>query len=184
MSGDYQIKTIDREVLPAAMLDLAKQHMRVTFDTDDEYIKNCLWRAIDEFERITGQRVFAAVLDWWPDITAAGWAYRTPLQPVSAFTFESPPGTDLKADYELRYTDIAAPFYLASIAEEPWPADAVITLTAGYADFDKMEPGIVDCVLRMAAMLYEYRETVSALSLSHVPGWPNALLTAYWLPRV
>src|SRR6187399_3166361 len=49
----------DRGTLPAALLPLAKSHMRVEFARDDDYIKMCLSRAIDFFERTTGLAVFA-----------------------------------------------------------------------------------------------------------------------------
>lgn len=180
----FQITSVDTAVLPAALLDLTKKHCRVDFTDDDDYIKICITRAIDIFERISGWRVNPTTADWWPVINNTAVAYQLPLQPAAGFKVMA--GTDdVSADFRLRYVNEVAPFYLASIAGTPWPMTvSQVELTLGYDDVAKLPVAALDCVLRITATLYERRESVDAGSLDLLPGWENELISGIWIPRV
>ena len=50
--------------------------------------------------------------------------------------------------------------------------------------FDDAEPAALSSVLRIAAALYERRESVDPESLAAVPGWVDDLLVDAWSARV
>jgi uncharacterized phiE125 gp8 family phage protein len=179
----YRITAIDRQALPDEMLDLVKAHCRVDFTDDDSYLVNCTGRAISIFERVSGWLINPATVKWSPAITATDSMYRTPVQPVSAFKAFDAALADISALFALHYTSLEGPHYLASISGGPWSAGTTVDLTAGY-DLETMPFEVQDGVLRVAATLYEMRETIDAASMQLVPGWANEMLTGIWIPRL
>lgn len=179
----YRITAIDRSALPDEMLDLVKMHCRVDFTDDDAYLVNCTGRAISIFERVSGWMVNATTVKWIPAITATDSMYQTPVQPVSAFTAFDADSADISELFELSYTSLEGPHYLGTISGAPWAAGTTVELTAGY-DLDTMPFEVQDGVLRVAATLYEMRETIDAASMQLVPGWANEMLTGIWIPRL
>lgn len=178
----YTIASIDRDTLPAALLDLAKLHLRVTFADDDETITQYLRWAIAYFEQFSGWRVFAAQVSWLPDITLTDWYYQCPVQPVASFIVMSE-GTDVSSQYALQASEPVAPVYLVHSDCTPWPGDAAVSLVAGYADPDDIEPNALGDILRITGTLYEHRESVSVLGPEQMLFWMNDLLSGTWIPR-
>lgn len=178
----YQISAIDYETLAGSLLAIAKSHMRVDFDTDDEYIKVCITRAIDLFERFSGWRVFPATVVWTPEIAATGLAYMSPLQPVTSFVVKDGAGVDISAAYSLRSASPTDPVFIANTGGLPFPSGAVITLVVGFATKATLPPAALDAILRISATLYEFRESVVS-SVDQMPGWMNDLLSGTWIPR-
>lgn len=178
----YVITAIDRDALPAALLPIAKRHLRITFADDDADITEKLQWSIAYCEKVWGSRVFPAEVDWSPVITNAS-RYQCPLQPIASFTVMSA-SVDVSAEYELETGAPVDPVWLVHIDGTPFPADAAIGLVAGVADPDDMDPGERGSIVRLAATLYEYRETVTGLSLDHVPQWINDLIVGSWIPRI
>ena len=172
--------TPDYDALPTALLDLAKKHCRVSFNTDDEIIKEYIKWAISYFEKFSGQQIFPAQVAWTPPVV--GWALPTPVQPVSAFTVILD-GVDISDQFRLQAADPVAPVWLIRIDRTPFPTGAEITLTGGFADPAKMDPSMLGTVLRITAKLYEYRESISDLNLDDVPFWMNDMITGHWIPR-
>lgn len=177
----WTVTSVDYTTLPAALLPMAKKHCRVDFTDDDEYIQGCLARSIALLEQKWGLRVFAAETDWQPEVTGAA-ELPCPVWPVSDFEVMSGP-TDISADFNLRYSSLTAPWWLVHSDGTPFPADCDVALTAGYADPDTMPPNMLDAILRLAATLYEYRETVAASSLDTMPGWLDDMIVGLWVPR-
>ena len=58
---------LDRAVLPAALLPIAKSHLRVDGSYDDAYITDAIKRAINWFERVTNVSVNPVTWSWSPD---------------------------------------------------------------------------------------------------------------------
>jgi hypothetical protein len=179
----HRITSIDRSALPDEMLDLVKAHCRVDFTDDDSYLVNCTGRAISIFERVSGWMVNPVGVKWIPAITATASVYQTPVQPVSAFKAFDSALADISVLFELQYTTLEGPHYLASISGLPWAAGTTVDLTAGY-DLETMPFEVQDGILRVAATLYEMRETIDAASMQLVPGWANEMLTGIWIPRL
>jgi uncharacterized phiE125 gp8 family phage protein len=180
----WTVAAIDYQVLPSAMLTLAKQHMRIDFVDDDALVASCLRRGISLLERYSGLSVFPARIDWQPFAADAVpvAAYQCPLQPVAGFSVTAD-GTDVSSQYELRLTSPISPVWLANKANEPFPAGTRTELRVGWADINTLPPAIEDGILRLSATLYEYRETVTNFSLDPVPQWANDLLVGMWIPR-
>ena len=57
---------LDRSALPAALLDIAKSHMRIDGTYDDAYIADAIKRAISWFERVTNVSVNPVTWVWSP----------------------------------------------------------------------------------------------------------------------
>ena len=182
---------IDREALPDALLDTAKTHMRVEFTRDDDYIKLCIARAIDFFERITELTVTPQTWAWTPSdaVNVDGVAaYVLTWQPEPSFTAwdGSTPPLDISDQFEIRGGEDPDAFGLRWISPiDPSTAYASpnFEITAGYEDEESMPPGILSFVLEAASWFYEYREAGPMPGADGV-AYLNQLLTAYWVPRV
>lgn len=174
--------TPDWTALPAALLPTAKKHCRADDFTDDDAILTAyLSFTISYFEKAFGSQIFGAAVAWTPE--PAGLArYQCPVQPVSGFTVMSG-GIDVSSEYALEKRDPVMPVWLVHADGTPFPADASVTLTAGYADASTIEPSVLGDIMRITAKLYEYRESVSELSLGDVPVWMNDWITGHWIPR-
>lgn len=188
---------VDRTVLPAALLPLAKAHLRVEFSRDDAYITQTIARAIDQFERKTGFSVFAADYEWSPGpferrFYAPAYlsgAWLVPVQPiVEPWAAEIPNGggaaVDVTANYQL-IGDIDSDRVGAQYFVGPPAAGLAITFTAGFAAIEDLSPGLVDVILRRTAYLYEFREAVAAPGASGAmtADWWNDELVGHWAPR-
>lgn len=199
-------KSIDRTTLPAALLVLAKAHMRIDFADDDALITQKLAASIDLFERLTGYGVFAADWEWSPsasDAVPPGGALAegcnrcagaagllgsgpyavVPVMRVSGFTATNDADDDIAASYALlgdENPDTVSRQYFAQVATVE--GEATITLSTGFAAIDDLAPGILDVVLRICAWLYEFREMGLMAGIDDVPQ-ANTWLTQYWVPR-
>lgn len=173
--------TPDWTTLPAALLTLAKDHLRVTFPDDDTVITEYLAQSIGLLEQFWGLSIFSAAVAWLPE--PAGLSrYQCPVQPVSAFTVTAG-GTDQSADYRLEQAALTGPIWLTRIDGTAFPDDAAVTLTAGYATAAELMPPMRAGILRVAGTLYEHRESVSVIRPEQMPFWMNDLLGGLWVPR-
>jgi hypothetical protein len=181
--------SIDRTTLPWSLLPLAKAHMRVTFDDDDQIIVFKLQHAIDLFERLTQFSVFKATYQWGPTLATGveGLEANTlgalvPLNRASSFTAKDEHAVDITAQYLLTGAsglDPISPQYLTTVVGGVSPS---VTLTAGYAYPSEMPPSLIDIVLRIASYLYEWREVQNVPGVDNV-AYANSLLSGFWVPR-
>lgn len=173
--------TPDWTTLPTALLPAAKRHMRVDFADDDTSITEYVQFAIAYLQAFWGLQIFAGDVAWSPTITQAS-RYQCPVQPVASFKVMS--GTmDVSSEYALESASPIEPVWLVHSDGTPFPSDAVITLVAGIADATKVPPLMLASILRVAATLYEHRESITTLSLDQMPFWMNDILTELWVPR-
>lgn len=185
-STDYSITAVDYTALPAALLNIAKQHMRVDFTDDDDIIKRYLASAIAHVELVSGWRIFGTTVSWFPTLNATAYAYRTPLAPVASFTVmldEPAPPTDISNQFAIITDTPVTPSWLSKKDKTAFPTPLTMTLVLGYSDATKLPPNMSDVILRIAASLYENREAVSQPSLTEVPFWMNDLIVGLWIPR-
>ena len=167
--------------IPDDLLPIAKQHMRVDFDDDDEIIKRYLAYAIASIENELGWTIEQADVVWSPVLIADVSRYPTPVQPVSDFVATVGPD-DVSAAFELQSTSKVSPVWLVHTDGTAFPEGIAITLTAGFTA-DTLPPDIEAIVLQVAATYYEYRESVTALNLDPMPYWLRTLLDGLWIPR-
>lgn len=181
---DYYITEIDYLTLPTALLDVAKQHLRVDFDDDDQIITRYIASAIDHLEQFSGWRINPASVAWSPVLTDA-YAYATPLKPIGSHTVMAgdPPQVDVSTDYVIVADSMIMPWYLMRKDKTPFHADATITLVAGFTDIVKIPPRINDVILRITGTLYENRESVTQPAFLQLPSWWNDVLSGIWIPR-
>jgi uncharacterized phiE125 gp8 family phage protein len=175
------VATPDYAALPAAMLTLAKQHMRVTWTDDDTVITEYLAQAIGLCEQFWGLAIFSTAVDWTPE-PAGQASYQCPVQPVSAFTVTAG-GTDVSADYQLAQAALTEPVFLKRKDGTAFPDDAEVTLSAGYATPSALMPPMRAGILRVTATLYENRESATAYTVDQMPFWLNDMLGGLWVPR-
>jgi hypothetical protein len=173
-------KTEDWTTLPAALLPVVKDQLRIDFDDDNAIITRHIQWAIGYCQDFTGLQIFEADVAWTPGSACS--RYQCPAQPVSAFTVTSD-AVDVSADYALDSGALTSPVWLVRSDGTPFAADAAVTLTAGYADADLIPPNLYGNLLRVSATLYENRESISAISLDQVPFWLNDMIGGLWLPR-
>lgn len=189
--SDPFITTVDYSALPTALLPLAKQQMRVDFTDDDQYITNCLARAIDYFELYSGLKVFDSEAEWSPDVPDSTYNFTVlaivvPLHPVSDFEVADDTAADVTADYEiLSGSSLTVEPTFRRVDGTAIPAGLDVKLILGVgSDLSKIPPAVVDRILRIAATLYHQRETiVVGAGITQVPLWVNDLLVGAWVPR-
>jgi len=176
--------TPDWITLPAALLPIAKEHLRITFNDDDASISRMIGFAIGYFENFNGVAVFGGAVAWSPPLTTGASKYETPIRPVASFTISSVLGGGNVAPlYGLEASSPIAPVYLARLDGTAFHSDAVISLVVGYADATKLPPTVLASILRVTATLYENRESISAIPLDQMPFWLNDLMGVHWIPR-
>jgi uncharacterized phiE125 gp8 family phage protein len=179
--SDWLIIGVDRATLPANMLSIAKSHLRVTFDDDDEYIRLCLSRAIDLFERHAGWFVFTRTVEWTPPNGKV--LLPTPVQPIDGMTALDSLGSDVTAQYRIYANHETLRWYFERLDKAAIPAGLKVTLIAGFASMANLPPSVTDITLRLTAYFYENRESIASYSLEQVPQWMNDLLLGNWIPR-
>lgn len=180
----YEIVSIDRTAIPTGLLDLAKQHMRVRWNDEDDYITNCILRAVDLVERHSGASIFATEVNWTPVTTTNAWGAQFPLQPVDPdFDCIAEGDLDVTDAFHMASTSPTSPVLLVHTDMTPFPAGLAVGFTAGFATADLMPPQYLDPILRIAAHLYEHRESVDVTGLADIPQWMNDLLMGNWIPR-
>ena len=178
-----RITTVDRAVLPAALLPLVKSHLRVDGTYDDAYITSAIGRAIAKVEDMNGVTINPTTVIWTPATAefCEGGA-TVPVRPVSAFTATAgTPPADASASYvlSLKWNDITGvPIQVLTGSAS---SGLAVTLTAGLVDLTNA-PQLLDKVLRQTAHLYEYREILT-------PGAPYLapdleLDATWWMPRL
>jgi hypothetical protein len=173
--------TEDYTTLPAALLPFAKQHMRVDFTDDDVAIAKYIGWAIDYCQTFWDLQVFGATVAWLPTVNGAS-RYQCPVSPVSSFIVMSD-AIDVSTEYALEATAITAPVWLVHSDGTPFHSDAVVTLTTGYANAASLPPKMEADIMRVAATLYENRESIAAISLDQIPFWLNDMMGGLWVPR-
>ena len=171
----------DTAVLPAALLPLAKSHLRVDGSYDDAYITQAIGRAINWFERVTNVSVNPVTWTWSPAQGAFhnGFA-QVPVSPVNTFTVDA--GGDVSADYAIT-TMSTHGVGLYALAGS-WVDGMAVSIPSGYADLTALDFGIADAVLRYTAHLYENREILVPGVEAQSPGWMTDVISTYWMPRV
>jgi hypothetical protein len=178
------------DALPDALLILAKQHMRVEHNSDDESVRYALQRAIGKFQAVNEVCLNQTVITWRPDSADfCDGAANIPVRPVQSFTATADPdATDVAANYSvaLKWDSVhGVPIQVLVGAH----ADGLaLALTCGARTFPPpdtaagaLPPDVLDVVLRHAAHLYEHREIL-------IPGReyvaPDLAMDAsWWAPR-
>lgn len=185
----YSIDSIDYATLAEAMLPSAKAHMRVDFDDDDESILQYLAWAMGLVEQATGQQIGTAIVSWTPDGFFNGFntvmlaQYPFPVQPVASFTVSDSDGVDTSSQYKRVSSGFTLPVNLARIDGALFPVGTAVAFVSGYADAAKIMPNLQAGIYRVAAMLYENRESITQVNVEEMPLWLNDLLVGTWIPR-
>jgi len=179
------VSAIDRAALPAALLPVAKQHMRITWATEDDYVKLCVARAIDMVERHSGCRIFKIEATWTPLVAGNAPAYQIPFQPVSTtFIATLPDSTVVTTSYQIvGGPELIAPIFMHKKDGGAFDGGVYFALIGGYTDEATIPPQFLDPILRIAAHLYEHRESVDTSGYATIPQWANDLLMGNWIPR-
>jgi len=177
----HSISELDATSLPAAMLDRTKKHLRIGFSDDDDSITEYLAWAIGYLENFYDLQIFSGKVSFTPDGGTA--KVQCPIQPVSTTFTAADASDEVTAEYALQITGLTTPVWLSRVDKGVIPAGVTFTMAAGYEDPADMHPGLRGNIVRVAATLYEYRESVTALNLGQVPFWMNDMLTGLWIPR-
>ena len=173
---------LDRSALPAALLDIAKSHMRIDGNYDDAYIADAIKRAISWFERVTNVSVNPVTWVWSPgQCDFVNRLATVPVSPVNSFTVTATDLTDLSANYTIETMSTHGIGLFSLLGG--YAAGMIVSIPSGYADADVLDPGIEDAVLRYTAHLYENREILVGNTEVLSPGWMTNIISTYWYPR-
>ncbi len=175
------IKTgLDRVALPAALLPIAKSHLRIEGTYDDVYITDALGRAISWFERVTQVSVNKVTWTWSPDFGSfKNGIAPVPVSPVNSFSVDA--GGDVSADFSLVSMSTHGVGLFGLVGT--FVSSMKVSIPSGYADLAALEPGITDALLRYTAHLYENREILVMGTEALSPDWMNSVISTYWMPR-
>jgi uncharacterized phiE125 gp8 family phage protein len=189
----WQVESIDRTTLPAALLPTVKDHCRVTFADDDNILKVYTSVAVAQLEKVWGFPMYAVSGVWLPEVPTLvadmpdgvpPYKLPTPITPASSFTSKDADGVDNTAAFRLiNKGQIELPNYLATVNGSTFPAGVEVALVGGYAAEADMPPEALGAVLQVTARLYEFRENVQSFSVNLMPMWLNDLLVGLWQPR-
>jgi len=172
--------SVDYDKLPDALLGMAKQHIRIDGNYEDEFVLSVLKRSIGRFEDKFGATLNKATWEWCPTSAEfrSGQA-RVPLTPVTSFTATLADDTVVTDDYAI-WTDsvTGVPILYLSGA---YASGVVLTLETGFT-VETLPPSVLDWVLRIAAHLHEHREILIPSSEFVAPDL--ALDATWWVPRV
>jgi len=177
-------------------VDMAKEHLRVTFDDDNTYIRNLVRAARQRVEESSGRQLITATwtytLDCWP---ASGeillpWS---PLQSVTSIKYVDTGGTqqtEAGTVYDVDITTIVPRIFLKY--GQSWSTtrghtnDIEIIFVAGYGDAVSDVPEVArQAILLMVSHWYEHREpVVTGTIVARIPETLEAMLTTFEVPMV
>jgi uncharacterized phiE125 gp8 family phage protein len=169
----------------------AKNHLRVSFDSDDQQIASMVSAARIAIEARSGMRLYTQTIevrtdDWSelsdPDRSDVLRLRSAPLQSITSVKYY-----DSASDVD---TTLAASDYVTDLLGVPariqikntWPAtnDYVgnirIRCVAGYATTKAIPAHLKQAVLLLVGHFYENREAVTDLKLMEIPEGINALI--------
>ena len=169
----------------------AKNHLRVSFDSDDQQIASMVSAARIAIEARSGMRLYTQTIevrtdDWSelidPDRSDVLRLRTAPLQSITSVKYY-----DSASDAD---TTLAAADYVSDLLGVPariqikntWPAtnDYVgnirIRCVAGYATTKAIPAHLKQAVLLLVGHFYENREAVTDLKLMEIPEGINALI--------
>jgi uncharacterized phiE125 gp8 family phage protein len=180
--------SVDRATLPAAMLDLAKTHLRVSHARDDALITSYLAMALATVERRCSINLNEATFDidlhhlettcCKPVPTHVRIAL--PVNNVDTFTVIDGGGADQSADYVVEQSDIDGTGTAYLVGPPITALDWTMLVDVGMPDADTMSPDVLAVVLRIVAAYYENRESSSPV---FVDDFASELLSI-WRPTV
>jgi len=159
----------DFDILPSQILPAAKEHLRVEFDRDDQYIKGAIARAIAEIESVTDLTINSSQWQWQPTSCYTTRYIRIPKIPVRQLL-----DSDLQ-EVEIIWNDPIGYIEGSKIGNR-------FTIVAGYADIKQLPPAVMNAILMLTGTLYEQREAVQAGSFNELPDMANRLMAGLWRP--
>ena len=180
--------TVDRAALPAELLPVIKEHLRVRHTRDDALITTYTAAAISLIERQCNVTLDPATyLVSLDELTGqvGGWLWRSwvlPVNNVSALVVndgQTPPG-DYSASFDVWNADPGgnANSLVVSTGGAQLGTGWTLTLTAGVAAAADLAPSFLALISRMVGSLYEQREASSPL---WAETWA-AELSSMWRP--
>lgn len=189
-ADDYALAVVTGPTAEPVSLDLAKQHLRIDHDAEDDLIRAWITAARELCEAHTGRRLVTQTLR----LTLPAWpcdsVIRLPVEPVASVTsvaYEDADGdtvTLTSGDYQ-EWLDHSPPL-LSPLSGEVWPTleygnikPIVVTFVAG-ADVASVPAGVVSAMLLMLGLWDEDRGDTNMLVSKGIPPAAAWLLDSAW----
>jgi hypothetical protein len=170
--------SVDRAVLPDALLDDIKAHVRVEFARDDALLRTYTAAAIGMVEAkcnvslnpaeyvVTADELTESGSRW--NFAGASGRWTLPLNNVRDFTVVASTALDaedLTTGFQLWGPDFGgnASSFLVALGAQALPTTAILTLEVGLEDAADLAPGFFALIARLAGSMYENREASTAL---------------------
>jgi len=168
--------TIDFDILPHQLLPATKEHVRVEFDRDDDYIKGAIGRAIGEVESVTNLTINPASFSWEPTYC---YGQRYPIEVP-----KTPLRNLMSVDAAGNQTPVAVTMYenTAFLPDRYHGHGHKYLIEAGYSDIIQIPPAVVNAILMLTGTLYENRESLQFGSMNELPDMSRRLLSGLWRP--
>jgi hypothetical protein len=172
-----ELVDIDIDVLPYQMLPTVKEHLRVDFDRDDQYIRGCIARAISEVQAVTDISINPATYKWgWTDgRNCSARREEVPKWPVRRVFTKDATGTE---------TTIPVVRYENRTFITGGHSSRDLLVDCGYKNIQQITPHVMSAILMLTGTLYEQREAVQAGSFHELPDMARRLFTGLWRPAV
>jgi hypothetical protein len=179
--GSIAIDDVDFTTLPKALLAAAKAHLRVDFTDDDQYIQDCIKRAISLFERESEVTVNPTTYIWKPDpADYCGDVLMIPMTPVIDFTAADADEIDVSENYQVASNSMHGVMIYRLVGG--YVDGLTVTIESGYTTKDELPPGILDLVLLLSCHLYEHRGVF--LPANQTDDFMRRAASSYWKPRL
>lgn len=174
-----QCTSRDLCTLPQQLLPSVKEHVRVEFDRDDEYLVQATARAISEIEAATNLSIFEAEWLWRPS-ACDNWRswFEVPKIPVCIINYED--GTPIPVD---KLHGSINSFNVSAVHVSGLPTQNIY-LKVGYANAAQISPNLLSAILMLVGTLYENRESAQYGSMRELPDSARRLITGLWVPSV
>ena len=179
--------SIDRLTLPLVLLPYVKDQARVRHERDDALLAGHVAAAVGLAERLCNVSLYPADYIVTADeiyscqrLCASPTRWLLPLNNVRACLITGIDAADLSAGFVLSNADFGgnASSYLQSVGGAVIPWDATLALTVGVDDPADLAPAFLSLIARMAASMYENRESNAELWATGF----SAELMALWRP--
>jgi hypothetical protein len=163
--------SINFDYLPAQLLPVVKEHLRVEFNRDDAYIEGAIARAIAEIESITDLSINPSVWQWQPSNCYLMTRYlRIPKTPIREVLDSKGSVVELVWNAPAAYLD------------NSYSRNQKFTIHAGYSELQQIAPAVMNVIFLLTGTLYEQREAVQAGTFNELPDMANRLMAGLWRP--
>lgn len=172
---------VDYTTLPASLLPIFKEHIRVTSTLEDSSIEMYLAGAIDGIATFGDVDIFPTEYTYQyvegeiPNTDPSDQYMYLGKGNVFDVAVLDSEDTDMIADYTVDKAN-------GYIYPHP-PESYTVNFSTGYASETDIHPNLLTIILRYGSHLYENREAINVGEPKFLPDWVSYAMASVWKPR-